>query len=183
MGQLKRRLTYEPVMPTGFDSDDGPLTYLPAKSEGDHEIADGATLSQSTTPGTSYPVTERSRPSVFGWVVTNWWTLEVLSLASSAIWLTAIVVSLARHQGSPLPRWPLGITINAFVSVLSILIRVSLALPLAGAISQLKWTWFQRGRILYDFQTFDDASRGPLGSLQLLGRTRWYGIWRFYLWV
>jgi hypothetical protein len=39
----------------------------------------------------------------------------------------------------------------------------------AEGISQLKWTYFQqRPQRLYDMQIFDDASRGPLGSMTML---------------
>lgn len=40
-----------------------------------------------------------------------------------------------------------------------------------AAISQLKWSWYQNPRPLNDFTTFDLASRGIWGSLQLLQRT------------
>ena len=50
-------------------------------------------------------------------------------------------------------------------------------MPVAQGISQLKWTYFQqRPHRLAELQVFDDASRGPLGSLQLLWKIRWKAV-------
>lgn len=38
--------------------------------------------------------------------------------------------------------------------------------------SQLKWLWFVRKQKLTEFGAFDNASRGPTGSLLLLGKLR-----------
>lgn len=46
--------------------------------------------------------------------------------------------------------------------------------PVVECISQLKWLWFVRKQKLSVFQMLDDASRGPTGSLFLLGKI--YGI-------
>ena len=44
-----------------------------------------------------------------------------------------------------------------------------MVLSVAAAIGQSKWLWFQDdSRILQDIELFDDASRGPLGSLRML---------------
>jgi len=45
--------------------------------------------------------------------------------------------------------------------------------PVAECISQLKWNWFEKERPLADFETFDKASRGVLGSIYLLGLLKW----------
>lgn len=46
-------------------------------------------------------------------------------------------------------------------------------LPVTECISQSRWLWFsQRPQKLINFQTFDEASRGPWGALQLLIRMR-----------
>lgn len=44
--------------------------------------------------------------------------------------------------------------------------------PVVECISQLKWLWFVRKQKLIDIQAFDDASRGPTGSLILIGKLR-----------
>lgn len=63
----------------------------------------------------------------------------------------------------------IDITPNAIISVLATLNKASLLLPVAEMLVQLKWLWFQaRERRVFDLQVFDDASRGPLGSLRFL---------------
>ncbi|PVH83592.1 hypothetical protein DL98DRAFT_486436 [Cadophora sp. DSE1049] len=62
----------------------------------------------------------------------------------------------------------MGITINSILSWLSTIARSALLVPITKGISQLKWTWFSSVQRLADLQRFDDASRGPWGSLMLL---------------
>lgn len=56
------------------------------------------------------------------------------------------------------------------MSILATASKASLLLTIGTSIGQLKWIWFQQGpkRPLYNLQSFDDASRGPLGSLKIL---------------
>jgi len=55
------------------------------------------------------------------------------------------------------------------ISVFSTLSKSALLVAVAEGISQLKWIYFrERRHRLYDLQVFDEASRGPWGSLQLL---------------
>jgi hypothetical protein len=49
----------------------------------------------------------------------------------------------------------------------------ALILPVSEALGQLKWSWFQQNsKQMWDFEIFDNASRGPWGSLLLLLRTK-----------
>lgn len=42
-------------------------------------------------------------------------------------------------------------------------------MPIAHCLSQLKWLWFlPEARRLSDFQTYDDAVKGGVGSVKLL---------------
>ncbi|KAL1624687.1 hypothetical protein SLS56_007750 [Neofusicoccum ribis] len=55
---------------------------------------------------------------------------------------------------------------HALISVFAAFAKSALILPLTECISQYKWLYFSRNQQrLQDLQTFDDASRGPLGSL------------------
>jgi hypothetical protein len=58
--------------------------------------------------------------------------------------------------------------INTMISILATIIRTTMSLFLAEAVSQLKWSWFTRDRPLKDLSDFDSCSRGPLGAVQLL---------------
>ena len=120
-------------------------------------------------------------PSIYSTWITNWWTLEILSWFSAASALSMIVLSLGLLHDKPLPQWPSGITVNSLVSVLSQIGQWGLMGSVAKALGQLKWLWFTRPKKpLMDFVVFDEASKGPWGSLLLLikGRlmfvfTRW----------
>jgi len=102
----------------------------------------------------------------------SWW-FEFTSWYISALCLAAILVVLIKYDHKPVPLLPFGITINAIISVLSGVLKSALLIPIAEAIGQLKWNWFRGiSRDLTDFEVFDEASRGPWGSLVLLVRTR-----------
>jgi hypothetical protein len=102
------------------------------------------------------------------------WVFELLASIISAACLAGIVATLALHANHPLPSWPLGITINALVSVLSTISKSALLASVAAAISQQKWARLSNGaNPLSDLEMYDNASRGPWGSFLLLFRTGW----------
>jgi hypothetical protein len=92
--------------------------------------------------------------------------LLVRSIAVDAIILTIIL-----HANQPLPQWPYHITINGLLSIYSIVLRGCIAYILSACIAQLQWTWFSsEARPLYDVVRFDEATRGPWGSVKWLCR-------------
>ena len=103
--------------------------------------------------------------------VYNWW-LCILSVVVSILAMVAIVVLLAIADGSSLPRLPLSITVNTYISFFATIAKAAMLVPVAESISQLKWLWFRQARKLEDIQIFDDASRGPLGSIRLILRMK-----------
>jgi hypothetical protein len=105
------------------------------------------------------------------------WLLEIISWSISAVCMGAIVGVLICLQDKPLDKWRLanaGITLNTFVATFSRIASAALLLPVSEALGQLKWSWFFEGssKKMWDFEIFDNASRGPWGSLQLLVRTK-----------
>ncbi|KAF2690455.1 hypothetical protein K458DRAFT_413232 [Lentithecium fluviatile CBS 122367] len=102
------------------------------------------------------------------------WLLEIISWSLSAICMAGIVGVLIFYKNKRIPNWPLGLTLNAYISVLSKVASAALLLPVSEALGQLKWSWFQGGKSqkMWDFEIFDNASRGPWGSLLLLVRTK-----------
>lgn len=102
------------------------------------------------------------------------WLLETVSLSISAICMVLIVAVLIYLKDRPLNKWPLessGVTIVATLSRIS---SAALLLPVYEALGQLKWSWFfeDQSKKIWDFEIFDNASRGPWGSFQLLIRTK-----------
>jgi hypothetical protein len=100
------------------------------------------------------------------------WGWELLAWVTALISLVAIFGILVAFDHKPLPQWPHSITLNTIIAIFSQISATALSIPLSECISQLKWLWFtRRNRPLYDFDTFDKASRGPWSSLVLIWKT------------
>lgn len=98
---------------------------------------------------------------------TEWWTqwrLEVLSGVLSIVALVATVITLQPNQGEPLPNWPFDISINALLSIYSVVFKTCMIFVIQSCISQQQWVWFSSERQLYDVALFDSARQGPYGS-------------------
>ncbi|CAJ2499690.1 Uu.00g025430.m01.CDS01 [Anthostomella pinea] len=83
--------------------------------------------------------------------------------------MTLLVVLLAKIDNRPLESWSLPIQPNSLIAVLTTVAKAAMMVPAASCISQLKWRHFtMRARRLVDLQLFDDASRGPWGSVIII---------------
>jgi hypothetical protein len=105
------------------------------------------------------------------------WLLEILSWIFSAICMGAIIGVLIFLKDDSLSKWTLaektGLTLNTYISILSKMAGAALILPVSEALGQLKWSWFlENSKQMWDFEIFDNASRGPWGSMLLLLRTK-----------
>ncbi|KAI1332878.1 hypothetical protein F5Y16DRAFT_356859 [Xylariaceae sp. FL0255] len=100
------------------------------------------------------------------------WLWEALAGVLSGTCFILIIIILKFYDQNPVPQFAYGITLNAIISILATFSKSSLLVAVAASISQLKWTWYRssEGKSLYHMQLFDDASRGPWGSLILLSR-------------
>lgn len=97
------------------------------------------------------------------------WAWEISSLALSLVTLIAISIVLRILDGKRLSWWKSSISPNSLVSVFAAVSKSAMILSITECISQAKWLYFlQERRRLYTLQLFDDASRGPLGSLVFL---------------
>lgn len=89
----------------------------------------------------------------------------------SAASLCATYATLEYHKGKTLSEWSFLITLNSLLSIFATVGQMAMMKPVVECLSQLKWLWFiRKSRRLNNFQSFDDASRGPTGSLALLGK-------------
>ncbi|KUJ14941.1 uncharacterized protein LY89DRAFT_720369 [Mollisia scopiformis] len=87
--------------------------------------------------------------------------------------MCAIIGILLKFRGRALSDRPYRIKLNTLVSIFAQISSTALVVSLSECISQLKWLWFaQRNQPLSDFDTFDEASRGPLSSVVLIWKTR-----------
>lgn len=105
---------------------------------------------------------------LFRRLLLNNWLGEILGIIFSLACFIALAIILYTYNGQRLPRMKYGLTLNAIVSILATGSKASLMFVVASAISQLKWCWFISDRPLRDLQSFDDASRGSLGSLGMV---------------
>lgn len=98
----------------------------------------------------------------------NSWFWQILSAAGSLISMAIIVILLAIYNNKPLFDKS-GITLNAIIAVFSTASKALLAFTVAGCLGQSKWIWASwQHRHVKDLNNIDFASRGPLGSVNLL---------------
>lgn len=103
------------------------------------------------------------------------WALEIAAAVLSAGALAATVGVLVAANGRSVNDWKWhNITLNALVSVLATISRVSALYILSSAIGQTKWILFNRypPASLLDFEAIDLASRGSAGCAQFLFRAK-----------
>jgi hypothetical protein len=125
-----------------------------------------------------------------GWlsiVFIGWW-LEILAMICVLGMFAGLVATLRLYDRRALGDWPLSISINALISVESVIMKVAMIVVIAQGmfmsmvivstiieltssfpgLGQLKWTWFSRNRPMRDLATFDASTRGPYGATKLL---------------
>lgn len=100
------------------------------------------------------------------------WVAETAGIIASASLLIALAVILVIYDDKAVFDWK-GVTLNTVVSVLSTASKAALLYTTSELISQWKWIVFtSTRRSLIDFQRIDTASRGPLGSSEIIWRPR-----------
>ena len=109
-----------------------------------------------------YPATKRR----FGFWY--YWWLETACCLLVLGAFAGVVAVLWTSDGKTLPQFPLNISINTMVAVLTAILKSAMILVIAEGLSHLKWAWFRQARPLGDISEYDMASRGPLGSIRLL---------------
>ncbi|CAH0050231.1 unnamed protein product [Clonostachys solani] len=97
------------------------------------------------------------------------WAPEIVWCFSAIVVFIALVILLQFFDHQLRPDLPLGLTLNTLVALLATACRFMTAVPIEEGISQLKWNWMAtRQRSLHDLYKFDQASRGPIGSMRLI---------------
>ena len=100
----------------------------------------------------------------------RWWLWELLCWTLASGCLCTIAGILAVWDQRPLDEWHHSLTLNSILAILSAISKSALLVPVSSGISQLKWSRLSDRRSLIDLQRFDEASRGPLGSIWLIWR-------------
>lgn len=101
------------------------------------------------------------------------WLIEYVSSFISIAAFVSIVVVLHQYDQKSMPSWPLDITLNTLLALLTAVSQTCFVYPVVQGLSQMKWNWFTgRERPLVDFENFDNASRGAWGSMLLVFSTK-----------
>lgn len=120
---------------------------------------------------------ERSQLS-FKNLTTNWMR-ECVAVIFSVLCMVAIAVIALKIEGIRLSQWHLDLQPSTVVSILTTACQSSLMFSVSEIIGFSKWSFFKtKPRSLRELEIFDSASRGSLGSLELLwpggsGRRPW----------
>ena len=145
-----------------------------AKTSGQNDLHDLCTTSGSSSFAANRhkvviegDATEAG-PSKWQQVLGDTWWPEFAALTTSLLCIVGLIVMLYHFDRSASPELPYGITLNAITSILATASKSLLLFAVGNSISQQKYSWFQSEKPLKDVQRFDDASRGPLGSLLML---------------
>ncbi|KAF4877657.1 hypothetical protein CGCSCA1_v003046 [Colletotrichum siamense] len=102
------------------------------------------------------------------------WVLEIVTSIGSLVILAAVAAIFATVDGHPLSDWTFPISLNAVISILTTACSAAIMHGVSTFISQLKWLHFKNGpEKLEHLERFDEASRGPLGSLKFLVSMKW----------
>jgi len=104
-------------------------------------------------------------------LVNDQWLAQTFAALAAVACLVTTAAVLQYHDGKPAPEYRWSITLNTIISILATIAKAAMMFTVSDCLGQLKWLWFQTWRSLLDMQTFDNASRGPLGASHIfLGR-------------
>jgi hypothetical protein len=97
------------------------------------------------------------------------WGWEMAACLCSLIGFCGMTGLLVAFDGKSQPAWPYGVTLNSAVSLISTVTKSLLLIPAAACVSQSIWiNYVKREHSLGILTTYDAASRGPWGAVQLL---------------
>lgn len=97
------------------------------------------------------------------WANWKWEILAYILVLGTPFFMVATIYP---HAGQPLPQWPFRITINALLSIYSVVLKASLGFLVASCLGQLQWNWFASRRALYDVVLYSHATQSAWGSLR-----------------
>ncbi|PVI00994.1 hypothetical protein DM02DRAFT_489062, partial [Periconia macrospinosa] len=98
------------------------------------------------------------------------WIWEFLGWLLGTFVITGTVILLHKSNQTFVTDWHYNVQLSTLVAVLAQVTQSLLLFTTQSCISQLKWTWFKKGHPTLDLERYDQASRGPWGSLRILVR-------------
>ncbi|KAI1109789.1 hypothetical protein F5Y14DRAFT_431108 [Nemania sp. NC0429] len=135
-----------------------------------HEVGEEVSLNQAATIRSRTPSKRKKKATrTESW----WWWWEIGGSILSIISIGLVIPVLKIVDDKPLETWAYSIRPNSLISILTTISKSSMTVSTASCLSQLKWDHFQyHSNPLDHLQIYDDASRGPWGSLLLLSTGR-----------
>jgi Protein of unknown function (DUF3176) len=104
------------------------------------------------------------------------WLWELISTSVALVSALAIFLLLFFQNGQLLRDWSFYFTLNSIISALVTVWRLAIGAAVSPAIFQLGYVWFTQKRPLNDLEIFDTASRGIVGSVQMIWLQRGRGL-------
>lgn len=112
---------------------------------------------------------KEKEPSQWSVLLLDTWLWEILAVSFSILCFLVVICLLRAYEQKALPSFPHDLTLNTIISILSAASKSSMIYAVTASIGQLKWNWYYaRKEQLQHIQLFDDASRGPWGSMMML---------------
>ncbi|KAM0512434.1 hypothetical protein ACHAPE_008884 [Trichoderma viride] len=150
----------------------GHVDYVATRSDSDTLNAPDQDIYNASTTTTSI-VKPKKKQSAWTRLSTTWW-MEVITIFISTGFMIGLIAILASFQNRLTTEWTFFISINAVVAIVITAARATLLATVSVCLSQEKWNHFNgRARRLQDLNIIDRASRGPLGSIQMLFSVSW----------
>lgn len=127
---------------------------------------------KSADHDTVAPVTDEKKETYRG-LCSTWW-MEIATICASFACIAGLVGILAGFQNRLTTEWTFFISLNAAIAIIITAARATLLATVSVCLSQEKWSHFSnKARRLRDLATIDKASRGPMGSLEMLCSVSW----------
>ncbi|CAG8931921.1 unnamed protein product [Penicillium salamii] len=100
---------------------------------------------------------------------TKGWLVELLTSIFALGLLAGIIVIFILMDEAPLSDWEKGLSPNAWVAIMTTACAAAFMHGVNAFMGQYKWLYYMKGNHqLADLEIFDEASRGPSGSLKFL---------------
>ncbi|PVI02014.1 hypothetical protein DM02DRAFT_590107 [Periconia macrospinosa] len=116
---------------------------------------------------TVIPDNDSSRPSYYEF---KEWLWEIVAWFIGTLIIVGAVVLLKKLDQTPVRDWPINIQPSTVITAMAYAIQSALLVATQACISQLKWSSFKQSRRTIDLERYDQASRGPYGSMKILFR-------------
>ena len=126
---------------------------------------------QSPDGNKGLPISKRV--SLLNWV-NNHWVLEIASCIGSLVALFGIIGFLLKYDGTTIPNWPYGITINSVLSWIVLVFNAFMLGTIATCFGQMAWVNFSMasGKPFSDINLYHWASRGAIGCFVFIWESR-----------